>query len=92
MKYPMDRASSNNLQTSEAMVAIDAIKLISRLRKHIQNDDCQCCEKILLDTFFIQNNVAGSTGDQAIEPATDFGARTDTNDDDIRRSDILQNV
>lgn len=86
----MNRASSRKLQTPEAMVATEALKLISRLRKHIQNEDCQCCEKIL-DTFSIQNNVAGSIGDKAIEPAADFGARTATQNH-TQGGDILRDV
>lgn len=63
-------------QTSNKKAATDAYKLINGIRRHIEKDHCRCCKAALLNIIFVESN-AGSTGDQAKEPTTVTGARTD---------------
>lgn len=55
--------------SSNATIATDAIKLITRIRRHIQDDQCKCCKVALMIDLFKQNNKAGSLGDETTEPA-----------------------
>jgi hypothetical protein len=76
-------------QTSSQTTATDAFKLISGIRRHIENDHCRCCKAALLNIISVENIGAGSTGDQAIEPAADGRVRTDTS---LHGGDYLRNV
>ena len=65
----VEQVSTNNAQTSYRTTATDIFKLISGIRRHIENDHCRCCKVALLNTFSVENIGAGSLGDQATEPA-----------------------
>jgi hypothetical protein len=67
----VEQVSTNSTQTSYGTTATDIFKLINGIRRHIENDHCRCCKVALINTFSVQNIGAGSTGDQATEPAAD---------------------
>jgi hypothetical protein len=65
----VQEAPTNSTQTSNRTTATDAFKLINGIRRHIEDDHCCCCKAILLNIVSAENIGAGSTGDQATEPA-----------------------
>jgi hypothetical protein len=73
----VEQVPTNGTQSSNRKAATDAYKLINGIRRHIKDDHCHCCKAALLNIFFAENNVAGSTGDQAIKPAADTTSTTD---------------
>jgi hypothetical protein len=46
-----------NSYTSNKETANQTINMIRNIREHIQNDECQCCKKILTDIFVQKETV-----------------------------------
>jgi hypothetical protein len=65
----VEQVPTISTQTSSRATSTEAFKLISGIRRHIENDHCRCCKVALLNTFSVENIGAGSLGDQATEPA-----------------------
>jgi hypothetical protein len=65
----VQQVPARSTQTSVKTTASDVFKLISGIRRHIENDHCRCCKVALLNSFSVEKIGAGSLGDQATEPA-----------------------
>ncbi|HKG88739.1 MAG TPA: hypothetical protein VKA95_10460 [Nitrososphaeraceae archaeon] len=63
----MQQVSSNSTQTSNEVIARQSINILRGIRKHLENNNCSHCKKLLKDIFFIENNNAGSPGRETTE-------------------------
>jgi hypothetical protein len=65
------RQTHKQSQTFNTKTATEAFKLISGIRRHIEDDHCCCCKAALLNSISVENNMAGPLGGKTSEPAAD---------------------
>ena len=65
----VEQVSIDKNNTADRITAKDILKLISGIRKHIENDQCRCCKIALLNIFSTENVEANSLENQSTEPA-----------------------
>lgn len=45
------------LQPSREEIVSDAIKIVRRIREHIDTDQCKCCRDAMEDLMYLQQNL-----------------------------------
>ncbi|HEY7573409.1 MAG TPA: hypothetical protein VH796_18775 [Nitrososphaeraceae archaeon] len=62
---PIQESAITRIQPPRNEEIIDeVIKLMRKIRRHIQNDDCMCCRQAVSLDGFIKINSAGEPGDK----------------------------